>query len=262
MPTGPAVSLSIDSSHVATITLNRPDRDNAIDGALAGDWHTALSAAAKDDAVHCIVLTGAGRNFSIGLDLDELEAIDRQDTGGRKHFFWRGLHRIALALERLDKPVIAAINGIARGDALDLALMCDLRIAGASARLEDDRVDLGLIAGDGGSYFLPRLIGSARALEMFWTAGHFDAPSAERLGLVNRVVADADVVAAATEMARKIAQKPQEAVRYFKRSLYQGLEMQRRTHLDLVSSHMAILMTTDEHKTQLARMRAAARKTS
>jgi enoyl-CoA hydratase/carnithine racemase len=256
MGTGPAVVLSVDDAHVATITLNRPGKQNAIDAELAGDWEWALSAAAKDDAVHSIVFAAAGRDFSIGLDLDEFDAVDRRDTAGRKHFFWRGLHRIALILERLDKPVIAALNGVTRGEALDIALMCDLRIAGASASLGDDRAELGLIAGDGGSYFLPRLIGCARTLEMFWTGKDLEATAAERIGLVNHVVPDDEVISAATEIARKIAAKPQEAVRYFKRAVYQGLDMQRRTHLDLVSSHIAILMTTDEHKERLAAVRA------
>ena len=253
----PPVVLSISEGHVATIKLNRPGRRNSIDAAMAAEWERALAEAGRDDNVHAIVITGAGPDFSIGLDLEELGRVDQSSTAGRKHFFWRGLHKIGFLLERIDKPVIAAINGVARGDGLDMALMCDLRIAGTSTRLEENRADLGMIAGDAGSYFLPRMMGCARTLEMFWMSGSIDAPSAERLGLVNRVVSDDELLPATAEIATTIAAKPQEAIRYFKRAVYQGLEMARRTHFDVVSSHMAILMDTDAHKEQLARALAA-----
>src|SRR5690606_8434536 len=132
-----------------------------------------------------------------------------------KNYLWKHVHRIVLTLERADKPVIAAINGLARGAGLDMALMCDLRIMAESATLAESYINMGLIAGDAGTYFLPRIVGTARALELFWTGRVLDAHEAERIGIANRVVADDRLVEAVTETARIIAAQPQEAVRMF-----------------------------------------------
>jgi len=141
-----------------------------------------------------------------------------------------------------------------------MALMCDLRVAAASATLAESYVNLGLIAGDAGTWFLPRLIGPARALEMFWTGDVMSASEAERIGLVNHVVPDEKLLEFTYALARRIAAQPQEAVRMFKRSVYQSLEMQKRTHLDMISSHMAILFQTDDHKQRLNEMLARKKK--
>jgi enoyl-CoA hydratase/carnithine racemase len=144
--------------------------------------------------------------------------------------------------------VIAAINGAARGAGLDMALMCDLRIMARSATLAETYINVGLIAGDGGTYYLPRLIGIPRALELFWTGRVVDADEAERIGLVSRVVADEALMPVTYELARAIAAQPFEAVRAYKRAVYQGMTMSLDAHLDMVSSHTSLLRDTPEHR--------------
>ena len=155
-------------------------------------------------------------------------------------------------MQQMDKPTIAAINGTARGAGLDMALMCDLRIMADSATLAESYINVGLIAGDGGTWYLPRLIGVPRALELFWTGRLVEAPEAERIGLVNRVVPLAKLMPAARELATQIAKQPFEAVRAYKRSVYQGMSMNLSTHLDMVSSHTSILRDTPDHRERVA----------
>lgn len=247
----PMMTSSTDSAGVATITLNRPDKLNAFNGEMITLWGDLLDAASSDRAVKVIVVTGAGRAFCTGGDIDDLLAYRDRSALEFKDYLFRQVHRIALTLERVEKPVIAALNGTARGAGLDMALMCDLRIAAASAVLAESYINIGMIAGDGGTYYLPRLIGTARALELFWTGEGISAQEAERIGMVNRVVPDDDLLNAASELARKIAAQPQEAVRCFKRSVYTGMTMSLSAHLDMVSSHMGVLKDTVDHQSRL-----------
>lgn len=247
---GPVV-LSTDEYGVATLTLNRPERRNAFDVEMIDCWHDRLSSALVDPQVRVIVLAGSGKAFCAGGDLDEVIKFRTQDSLTRKNFLWEHVHKIAFALERADKPVIAAVNGAASGAGCDMALMCDLRIAARSAVFSESYIRLGLIAGDAGTFFLPRLIGSARALELFWTGRDVHSDEAERIGLVNRVVDDADLLPATYELARQIASQSPHAVRLFKRAVYQSLTLPLATHLDMVSSHMAVLEDTPEHHVAL-----------
>ncbi len=172
---------------VATITLNRPERLNAFDEEMIELWVDALGDARQNEAVQVIVVTGAGRAFCSGGDVGGMAG--RAPRTGLEHKRWlERIHRVPLTLEQIDKPVIAALNGPAVGAGLDMALMCDLRYAAAGIRVSEGYVKVGLIPGDGGSYFLPRLVGTARALELLWTGDPIDADQAERIGLVNRVV--------------------------------------------------------------------------
>lgn len=241
------VVLTCDQHGIATLILNQPERRNAFDAAMIDCWHGALCEALRNPGVRVIVLTGAGRSFCAGGDLDEVSRFRSLDSLGRKNFLWEHVHKIALALDRADKPVIAAVNGAATGAGCDMALMCDLRIAARSAVFSESYIRLGLIAGDAGAYFLPRLIGTARALELFWTGREVRTDEAERIGLVNRVVDDDELMPAAYELAREIAAQPVHAVRFFKRAVYQSQNLPLVTHLDMVSSHMAVLEDTQDH---------------
>ena len=243
--------LARDPHGVATLTMNRPDKLNAFDVPMIELWHRLLVEACADPAVKVIVLTGAGRAFCAGGDVDSFLDFRRWDSLERKNYLWKHVHRIVFELDRAEKPVIAAINGLARGAGLDMALMCDMRIMAESATLAESYINMGLIAGDAGTYFLPRLIGTARALELFWTGRTVGAEEAERIGLVNRVVPDDRFAGAVSETARAIAAQPQEAVRMFKRAVYQGLFTPLAAHLDMVSSHMAVAMDTAEHKARV-----------
>lgn len=241
-----------DADGIATITLNRPEKYNAFTRDMISEWHQALVEAEEDPHVKVIVLTGAGKGFCSGGDMGAQKERANNDSLERKDHLFRHVHKIALTMERLDKPTIAAINGAARGGGLDMALMCDLRIMAESATLAESYIDVGLIAGDGGTYYLPRLIGLPRALELFWTGRVMTSQEAERIGIVNRVVADDQVLTASYELARQIAAQPFEAVRAYKRAAYQGMEMSLATHLDMVSSHLSVLRDTPDHRARVA----------
>jgi enoyl-CoA hydratase/carnithine racemase len=165
-----------------------------------------------------------------------------------KNQLWENIHRVPKTLEAMDKPVIAMVNGLAVGAGMGMALMCDVRVASDAARFSTGYVRVGLVPGDGDTYFLPRLVGTAKALELLWTADFIDAHEAERLGIVNRIV-PADRLAEDTyALARRIADGPQVPIRMIKRLVYQSMRLDLRTHLDLVSSHMAVVRQTDDHK--------------
>jgi len=236
---------------VLTLTLKRPDQMNAFTATMMNELLDAADRADADDAVRCVVVTGAGRAFCAGGDVDSFMDFRRWDSMERKNYLWKHVHKIVLALERMEKPVIAAINGLARGAGMDMALMCDLRIMSESATLAESYINMGLIAGDAGTYFLPRIIGAARALELFWTGRTVTAQEAERMGIANRVVPDDQLKSVVTETARSIAAQPQEAVRCFKRAVYQSFSMPLAAHLDMVSSHMAVVIDTPEHRAKV-----------
>jgi len=259
MSTEPPVRLTVDADGIATLTLNRPDQLNAFDLPMIEAWRAALESAETDDRVKVIVVTGAGRAFCAGGDFDEMAKFSEMDSLERKNFLYRNVHRIPLALERMEKPVIAAINGAARGAGLDMALMCDIRLMAQSATLAETYINIGLMAGDAGSWFLPRLIGTARALELFWTGRVVGAEEAERIGMINRAVPDAELLNATYDLARTIASKPQQAVRFFRRAVYQSQTMALATHLDMVSSHMSVLEDTPEHRAGIAAFRERTR---
>lgn len=243
--------LHTDADGVAILTMNRPDKLNAFDVPMIDLWARLLGEACDDPAVRVIVLTGAGRAFCAGGDVDSFLDFRRWNSMERKNYLWQHVHRIVLTLERAEKPVVAAINGLARGAGLDMALMCDLRYMAASATLAESYINMGLIAGDAGTYFLPRIVGAARALELFWTGRTIDAAEAERTGIANRVLADDRLMPAVIEIARTIAAQPQEAIRCFKRAVYQGYSMPLAAHLDMVSSHMAVVIDTPDHRAKV-----------
>ncbi|MBI5627817.1 MAG: enoyl-CoA hydratase/isomerase family protein, partial [Candidatus Rokubacteria bacterium] len=151
-------------------------------------------------------------------------------------------------LDLMDKPVIAMVNGVAVGAGMGMALQCDLRIASEEARFSTGYVKVGLVPGDGDAFFLPRLVGIAKALELLWTGDFVDAREAERLGIVNKVLPAGDLRQYTYELARRIADGPQVAIRLTKRAAYQSLRLDVRTHLDLISSHMAVVRETLDHR--------------
>jgi len=172
---------------VATITLNRPDKLNAFTGPMIDAWVGALGEAQGDDNVHVVVVTGSGRAFCAGGD------VGRMGEGApspldHKNQLWEKIHRVPKTLETMDKPVIAMVNGVAVGAGMGMCLMCDVRVAATDARFSTGYVKVGLVPGDGDTFFLPRLVGPAKALELLWTADFIEAPEALRLGIVNRVV--------------------------------------------------------------------------
>lgn len=246
------VLFDVDDLGVGTLTLNRPDKYNAFTKDMIIRWHQILADAAENPKVKVIILTANGKAFCSGGDINAQKDRANNDSLERKDFLWRHVHKIAFVMEQMDKPTIAAINGTARGAGLDMALMCDLRVMADTATLSESYINVGLIAGDGGTYYLPRIIGVPRALELFWTGRVVEAPEAERIGLVNQVVPIEKLMPAARELAWQIAKQPFEAVRAYKRSVYQGMSMTLSTHLDMVSSHTSILRDTPDHRERVA----------
>jgi enoyl-CoA hydratase/carnithine racemase len=240
---------------IGTILLNRPHRKNAFTLDMIDTWAEALRDARTDPDVRVVVLTGAGDAFCSGVDLDRRQDATPATPLERKENLSERIHRIPFALEDLDKPVIAAINGVAVGAGMDMALMCDMRIMARSARLSEGYVRVGLVPGDGGCYYLPRLVGTAKALELLLTGDFIDAEEAGRLGIANHVVDDADLAGAVATLARKIADGPPVAIRTIKRAVYQSARSDLRTALDLISSHMAVVTSTEDSAEALAAFR-------
>jgi enoyl-CoA hydratase/carnithine racemase len=226
---------------IGTIRLNRPERKNAFTLDMVEQWASLLVAARTHPDVRVLVLTGTGDAFCSGVDLERRNEGRPATPLARKQVLTDQVHRIALAMEDLDKPVIAAINGTAVGAGLDMALMCDMRIMARSARASEGYIRVGLVPGDGGCYYLPRLVGVAKALELLLTGDFIDADEAARIGLVNHVVDESELDDAVLALARKIADGPPVVVRMIKRATYQSLRTDLRTSLDLISSHTGVV---------------------
>jgi enoyl-CoA hydratase/carnithine racemase len=231
---------------IATITLNRPDKLNAFTANMIDGWAKSLAQAQADDDVNVVIVTGAGRAFCSGGDVGRMRQGEPSALDG-KNGLWEGVHRVPKQLEQMDKPVIAMVNGLAVGAGMGMTVMCDIRIAAESARFSTGYVKVGLVPGDGDTYFLPRLVGAAKALELLWTADFIEAPEALRLGIVQRMVPDAKLKEETYALARQIADGPQIPIRMIKRLVYQSLKLDLRTHLDLVSSHMGLVRQTSDH---------------
>jgi enoyl-CoA hydratase/carnithine racemase len=239
------------SNGVGTITLNRPEQKNAFTFEMIAAWARVVDEAAGDPQVGALILTGAGNSFCSGIDLAELRGVS--DTPlAHKSMLTNQIHRVMEAVERLDKPIIAAINGPAVGAGLDMALMCDMRLAGRSARMSEGYIRVGLVPGDGGCYFLPRLVGSAKALELLLTGDFVDADEALRIGMVNRVCEDADLAAEAHGLAEKLAAGPRVINGMIKRAVRHAFHGDLRANMDLISSQMAIAMSTHDSREALA----------
>jgi enoyl-CoA hydratase len=214
---------------VTRITLNRPDRLNAMNVELVAELHDALGAIATDSACRVVVLTGAGRGFCAGLDLGGYGPAPRSEGLGRVETgFATQTHIAALVprLRSLPQPVIAAVNGPAAGGGLAMSLACDVRIAAASARFNVAFVRLGISGCDiGVSWMLPRLIGASRAWELMLTGRIIEAEEADRIGLVLRVVPDDRLLEAALETARLIAANSPWGIRMTKEVMWSQLEV-------------------------------------
>jgi enoyl-CoA hydratase/carnithine racemase len=232
---------------VATITLNRPEARNAFSPEMITLWRQFLEEAKADDGVRIIIVTGKGDTFCSGGDIRDM-AEGKLKSWDMKQFLWEGVHRIVLTMEDLDKPVIAAVNGAAMGAGLDMALMCDLRVCSDKAKLAESYIMMGLVPGDGGAYFLPRVVGLPKALELLLTGDAVGADEALRIGLVNRVVPHGRLMEEAVALAEKIASRPPLAIRMMKRAVHQGLTSSLRAHLDYISSQLALLSETKDHQ--------------
>lgn len=216
---------------VARIVLNRPERGNGVVPEMAADLISALSALEIDDAVRILILTGAGKQFCAGADLHEFRKyLAETHAVAQEPYNARVLWPVTQKLVASRLPVIAAINGGATAGGLDLALACDIRIASSAAKMGETYIKLGLNPGNGGTYFLPRLVGSGMAAEMALTGDIFDAERALAIGLVNRVVEPEALDDEAVALATRIASRPRLAIEATKQQLRQSW------HMDLAGS--------------------------
>lgn len=211
---------------VALLTLNRPDRGNGVVPELAADLIHALNALDDDFSVRVLVITGAGKQFCAGADLVEFKRYLENDHARlQEPYNARVLFPVTQRLVSSRLPVIAAINGGATAGGLDLALACDIRIASTAAKLGETYIKLGLNPGNGGTYFLPRLVGSGVAAEMALTGDLFDAERALAVGLVNSIVEPDQLIGEAVALAARIAERPRLAIEATKQQLRQSWHM-------------------------------------
>jgi enoyl-CoA hydratase/carnithine racemase len=244
--------LRIDrDGYVVTLTLNRPDKRNAISTQEeCAEFVAAWQRIQYDDTVRAVVVTGAGTAFCAGGDLKGMKARTGI-TGGSgaelRETYRRGIQRIPLALYELDVPTIAAVNGPAIGAGLDLACMCDIRLASERASFAESFVKVGIVPGDGGAYLLQRVVGLSRAMEMSFTGDTIDAQAALACGLVSRIVPEGELLAAARALAEKIAANPPRAVRMTKRLLREAQHTRLATLLELSAAYQALAHGTRDH---------------
>jgi 2-(1,2-epoxy-1,2-dihydrophenyl)acetyl-CoA isomerase len=235
---------------VAFLTMNRPDRLNALSPVMLDRMLEALPRLAADAAVGAIVLTGAGRAFCAGGDVKAM-AEGRESSGETLEDRAQALRarmEVSRLLHEIPKPTIAMIRGAAAGAGLSLALACDLRVAGESARLGTAFARVGYSGDFGGSYFLTLLVGTARARELYYTAELIDAARALALGLVNRVLPDAEVERETMALAAQLARGPRIALRYMKRNLNAAESGTLRELLDLEAWHHTRCGMTEDHR--------------
>jgi enoyl-CoA hydratase/carnithine racemase len=239
---------------VGTILLNRPHAKNAFTLEMIEAWAAALRLARTDPDVRVVVVTGAGDAFCSGIDLSVLEAVGDEPLA-LKSMLTEGVHEVARAVDELSKPVIAAVNGVAVGAGMDMALMCDIRVMAQSARMSEGYIRVGLVPGDGGCYYLPRLVGMAKALELMWTGDFVDADEALRIGLATKVYPDAGFADAYRAFVARLAEQPPINVAMIKRAAQQSVHADLRTALDLISSHLAVVHGTKDSQEARAAFR-------
>lgn len=236
---------------VVTWTINKPDIRNAISSPdICERFEVVCDMVAKDHEVSCVILTGAGSAFSSGGDVKDMakRAPEMQKfPAGTRHWYREGIQRIPLALDKVETPIIAAVNGHAIGAGCDLAMMCDIRVASETALFGEVFVNLGLIPGDGGSWYLPRLVGRSKAFELTFTGDVIDAAEAKEIGMVSHVVPAGELMATARKIADKIARKPPEALRMTKRLLKESEFQRLDTALEMAAGMQAIAQATKDH---------------
>ena len=240
---------------VVTLTMNEPARRNPLTGNTAvADFLRAIDRIHNDRSVRAVILTGAGTAFSSGGDIKDMERQASGAVGGMeiRQEYRTGIQRLPLALFNLEVPIIAAINGAAIGAGLDLACMCDIRLASEHAKFAESFVKLGIIPGDGGAWLLPRLIGLSRASEMSFTGDMIGAEQALAWGLVSRVVAADKLIEEATALAQRIAANPPNAVRLSKRLLREGMHVRLDTLLEMAAAFQALSHQTGDHQEAVA----------
>jgi enoyl-CoA hydratase/carnithine racemase len=230
---------------VATITLNRPERLNAVNPQMHHELEELFGAIAYDDDVNAIVLTGAGRAFCAGGDV---KGMDQRAREGSARVPLRGAKRLIQQMLEVEQPLIGAVNGDAVGLGATLVLFCDVIIAAENARFGDTHVKVGLVAGDGGAVIWPLLVGVAKAKELLFTGDLIDAREAERIGLINRVVPAGKAYDEALTLAKRLAAGPTRAIRWTKLATNKRLKDEVNLVLDASLAVEALSFATEDHR--------------
>lgn len=241
---------------IVTLTLNQPELRNPVsDDDMVDAILAALARLERDPQARVAILTGAGSAFSSGGNLKKMASGDGLASAApitTRRNYLTGIQRLPRAFAALEVPIVAAVNGPAIGAGCDLTCMCDIRIAGESAKFAESFVKLGIIPGDGGAWLLPYVVGHAKAAELALTGDLIDAAEALRIGLVSRVVPDAELLSAARAIAAKIAANPPQAVRMTKRLLWEARTASLDTVLNLSAAMQALAHTTDDNREAMA----------
>lgn len=235
---------------IVTLTMNQPEQRNPLTGNSAvPEFLAAIERIHDDRQVRCVILTGNGPSFCAGGDIREMkrQSLPEVTEMDIRHEYRRGIQRLTLSLFDLEVPVIAAVNGHAMGAGLDLACMCDIRIASEKAKFAESFIKLGIIPGDGGAWLLPRIVGMSRAAELAFTADVIDAEQALAINLVSRVVPHDQLMPAARELAARISQHASHGLRLTKRLMREALHSRLDTVLELSAVYQAVAHKTQDH---------------
>lgn len=240
------------NDHIVTLTLNEPETRNAISDTIVQELVDACSRINRDLDVRCVIVTGEGKSFSAGGNVKEMRDkkgmfADKAVAAHREDYLY-GIQRMPRALHDLGVPSIAAVNGHAVGAGCDLSLMCDMRIASENATFAESFLRLGLVSGDGGGWFLPRVVGLSRAYEMTFTGDFIDAETALEYGLVSQVVPHDALMASAYALAGRIARHPPHSLRLTKRILRDAEQSTLDMSLNQAASAQGLVRDTSDQR--------------
>lgn len=240
---------------IALVTLNQAEARNPLDDETVLEFLAVIDEINADMGLSCLILTGAGSAFCAGgnvKDMRDREGLFSGTPAEMRRKYQHGIQRIPLAMHDLEVPVIAAVNGPAVGAGCDLAMMCDIRVATKRASFAESFLRVGLISGDGGAWYLPRVVGLSRAFEMAFTGLPVGAEDAARAGFVSRVVEPEALMDAAFELAEQIAAQPPQALRMMKRLIRHGLESTLPQNIELAAAMQPIAQSSDDHREAVA----------
>ena len=240
-----------EKNNICLITLNREDTRNALTPDVINELVNILENVDKNQNISCAILTGAGKSFSSGGNLHEINEMTSKEKMSQReieNWYRYGIQKIPSTFNKIDVPVIAAVNGHAIGAGNDLCTMCDIRIGSEEAKFSESFLRIGIIPGDGGSWFLPKIIGLSRAAEMILTCDVLNAEKALEWGLISQIVPQEKLLDTAMELAKKIVNNPPEAIRRAKRLLRLSQNINLNTALEMAASQQSLLQMTNDHK--------------
>ncbi|QEK11062.1 short-chain-enoyl-CoA hydratase [Crassaminicella thermophila] len=237
--------IKIDKSErVAILKLNRPKALNALNTQVLKELDLAIDQLDKDESVDVIIITGEGKAFVAGADITEMKDLNAEE--GRR--FGNFGQKVFRKIEKMEKPVIAAVNGFALGGGCELAMCCDMRIASEKAKFGQPEVGLGIVPGFSGTQRLPRLVGIGKAKELIFTGDIIKAEEAEKIGLVNKVVAHEELMNEAMDLAKRIVKNAQKAVRYANIAINRGIETDIETGIEIEADLFGLCFATKDQK--------------